>query len=441
MKVFGSGLAASPAMEVHGFKAMGDNSNGYLLISDAKDGRKVYIAAAIAGKFASWLARSGYKGSMVMSRLAQLRATAGGFKSYNNAHNAFEHMDIIENLQIGYKIVQPSADNRRGGVYITRIDFAEHAGGDVTPGLYHVDYKAGEKEWALDKDEQPKIRRTNMAVNGLCRHAEVAARDIIPGMVNGAYKDVSGSQGIKDEGFGLFYNPRPLYSAGQQWKTPQQKQVSFDVTANKLGNLILASQKEGRDTQWVIHGDGCHLFRKTLLRLQGQVLDKHTVFFAAPKGSLQTLLPLVRGAGLKLHKDVFKYHPHDWSQPLNRVNPRISKEIKAFGSDYDNAARVASLNVQSSFAMAAGYVGSFALGGFTLGLGELSAGAGGVGMAVKARALRNMLANHANDPTLNPHMHPFKSVNEMNAHVISENGSGASSFLKLAGSLRREYAR
>ncbi|WP_444937215.1 hypothetical protein ACJJIW_09820 [Microbulbifer sp. JMSA004] len=441
MKVFGSGLAASPAMEVHGFKAMGDNSNGYLLISDAKDGRKVYIDAAIAGKFASWLARSGYKGSMVMSRLAQLRATAGGLKSYNNTGNAFEHMDIIENLQIGYKIIQPSADNRRGGVYITRIDFAEHAGGDVTPGLYHVDYKTDEEVWGLDKKEQFQIRRTNMAVNGLCEDAEVAARDIMPGMVNGAYKDISGSQGIKDEGFGLFYNPRPLYSAGQQWKTPQQKQVSFEVTANKLGNLILASQKEGRDTQWVIHGDGCHLFRKTLLRLQGQVLDKHTVFFAAPKGNFQTLLPLVRGAGLKLHKDVFKYHPHDWSQPLNRVNPRISKEIKAFGSDYKEVAGVVSLNMQRSSTTAIAALMSSATGGFTLGLGGLSAGAGGVGMAVKARALRNMLANHANDSTLNPHMHPFKSIDEMDMHVRSENGAGLSSFLKLAGSLRREYAR
>ncbi|WP_444942830.1 hypothetical protein ACJJIK_11665 [Microbulbifer sp. ZKSA006] len=462
MNVEGSQLAAYPAMKAHGFRAVGDNSVGYCLLSDSREGCKVYIVAAIAEKFASWLTRSGYKGAVVMSRLAQLRATTGGLKSCNNTSNAFEYIDIIENLQIGYKIIQTSVDNRRSAVYITRIDFIDHAEGDITPGLYNVDYKATRDEWVLDRKEQAQIRRSNMAINGNCRHAEVAARDIMPEMVNETYKDVSSSQGIKDEGFGLFYSPRPLYSGDQHGKTAQHNQVSFEVSANKLDGLMLAAQKEGRTTQWVIHGDGCHLFRQTSRRLRGQTLDKHTVFFAAPKGNFQTLLPLVWGAGLKLHEEVFKYHPHDCSQPLNRINPRISKEIRKFGRDYKGIAMTALMNAQSSVEAVIGYLllaSAAAVFMFTVEFDGWIVGSGVLAVVVvvivaifaiitaatvvavaveKFLELRNILASYANDPILNPHMSPFKSAIELYVLASSENRARGGSFLELVKRLCRK---
>ena len=418
----------------NGFRRItGNTQAGYILVSEARDGRKVYIDQKLSVQFAEFLTTNSYKGQRVLSQLAQLRSKAGGLKSFSNSNDAFEHMDIVENLQIGYKILQPSSDNHMSGVYITYIAFAEHASGHLKPGLYPVNYDKDAEEWGIKGDknakDNPKITRTNVAINGLCSRAEVAAKDILPDIVNGAYKEVKGSQAIREEGFEMYYNPRPYYTKGKEWTTPEQKQTSQKYAADKLANLLLDAQKGSIAVQWVIHGDGSKLLKQALQRLQGQKLDKHTMFFAAPTETMTGLLPLVRKAGINLHKDVMKFNAHDWSQPKNRLDPRIKGEIAAFGEGYGSAAAEFAQRLQRDIPAAAGW-GTLAATGGGLGLGALG----------KARALRNMSANHANDPALNPHMHPFKGVDAMNAHISQNSGGELRSFMQLAKSLCREWA-
>ncbi|MGI9278631.1 MAG: hypothetical protein ACR2PX_03255 [Endozoicomonas sp.] len=253
------------ALKENGFRRItGNTQTGYILVSEARDGRKVYIDQKLSVQFAEFLSTNNYKGQRVLSQLAQLRSKAGGSRSFSNSNDAFEHMGIVENLQIGYKILQPSSDNHMSGVYITYIAFAEHASGHFKPGLYSVNFDKNKEKWGIkDEDARPKITRKNVAINGLCSRAEVAAKDILPDIVNGAYKDVKGSQAIKDEGFEMYYNPRPYYNKGKEWKTPEQKQTSQKYAADKLGNLLLDAQKGSESVQWVIHGDGSKLLKKT----------------------------------------------------------------------------------------------------------------------------------------------------------------------------------
>ncbi|MGI9282021.1 MAG: hypothetical protein ACR2PX_20655, partial [Endozoicomonas sp.] len=177
-------------------------------------------------------------------------------------------------------------------------------------------------------------------------------------------------------------------------------------------------------------------YKKTLQRLQGQKLDKHTMFFAAPTETMSGLLPLVRKAGINLHKDVMKFNAHDWSKPINRLDPRIKREISAFGESHKNSADEFGQRVWADVQAAAAW-GLFSSALPTMGVKASLL----VGLPGRLQATRNMFANHANDPTLNPHMHPFKTTESMNAHISKNNGGEARSFIQLTKSLSREWAR
>ncbi|KEQ12262.1 hypothetical protein GZ78_27965 [Endozoicomonas numazuensis] len=434
---------------------MGDSHSGYMLISTSECGRKVYIRGDVAKDFAGLVTGSAFKGQRVVSRLIQLRANAGGMQSFSNLNSAFEHMDIVENLQIGYKILQTSR-NQPGGVYITSIGFVEQNAEEVGSGLYKVDYIKGPNKWRLDTEAKPSITTKNAAINGLCKTAKVAAQDIMPEIVTGANQNDRGKQFILDDGYTLYYNPRSFYSRKKVWKTPQQKQNCFEFAANQLGNVLLNAQYRQQKIQWTVHGDGSRLLKRALMRLQGQNLDGHTVFFAAPTEWMAGLLPLMRKCGMKLHDEVMAFNADDWRAPGNRLDPRIITEIQSFGPAYRQAAQKYKQAMQSDMITAFGwgtlastpltgsFIDSLMDGQFldTMGPRETAGVLGGISLAVarRGRSLRNMTANRANDPALNPHMHPFKSASSFNAHVAQGNGGEFKSFLAICKSLGKEYA-
>ncbi|AZZ92867.1 hypothetical protein EUZ85_19910 [Hahella sp. KA22] len=223
-----------------GFKrAFGNAASGYILMFDGvgnESGRRIYIPGGSLGMhFAKLVKMQGeHTEQLILSRLSRLRSCAGGFQSYSNKRDAFEHVDIVENLRISYIIRQDTVGGLGPGIYITDIEFVNHAKGH-TPGLYHVNMVEG--KWIVSDVPEDKIETEHVAVNGMSRSINEAA-EIVPNIIAGGYS--SDAESIRDKGYTLAYNPRPLYTRGTEWTTPEEKTSSADFMRNSLPKAFTA---------------------------------------------------------------------------------------------------------------------------------------------------------------------------------------------------------
>ncbi len=449
-------------------KLLGTDKKEFLLLSDKTDGRAgryVFINSNLANIFLSFVSKD--KHNIILNRMEQLRATAGGMQSYSNVKSAFEHFSTILDFQIGYKIVQSTgSQEHKPGVYITSMKVSEISG--QQSGFYDV--KCKKDVWEINSNKGGEsINSSYAAINGLTEHLEMAASTIIPPMIEKAYSDRKwGHEAVRSTGYSLLYNPPVLYDDNIEWKTPAQKTQGKDFTANLLSQAMIKAQQSGKKIKWVVHGDGAKVFHQAIQRLQGKNMSNHTFLFAAPSEDMTKILPLMRQSKMNLHDDVMVYQEDDWSQAGNRTNKSIGKEVSKFGGDFtskgfnmqDDAGKTKN-DLRGKYVNAAGFSGllknASAGFGLTAAIGTV-AGAGGAplmtaaavasaayvgakalidikGMQYSTQSLRNTAMQKVVDQNLNPHLNPYATRAQMNASYKQHSGGRVKTFAAIIKSL------
>lgn len=401
-----------------GFQRGSGNANsGYVLMSDHQCGRRVYISLAAAPLFQQIINGDGFEGQMLLSKLSQLRATSGGMTSYSDTQDAFHHVQRIGNFQVVYYMVQAGGDSGLNpGVYITALDYLNKIKGKEAAGLYKITNR--KNEWAVEDKSLPSIDTSIAAINGLTENIDAAAKEIMPAMIEKAWQE-------KHKNYNLFYNPPSLYTLGRVFKTPKQKQQSFPSCAKKLASVLDNTQKQlnhqakDKQVRWLVHGDGALLLKEALNQLPAkQSLNRHSVLLAAPSGDVSSLLRQMREQGMALDTQAVKYNPEDYRNIAVRCSNKISDQVRLFGEDYHKRAgeiKYEAIDARKSVASIAGTMISLT----SLKWPQVVMNARGI-----ANSIRNMAANHTDNASLNPHMHPFHDRNEFNAKVdLEHNGT------------------
>ncbi|ABC27311.1 hypothetical protein HCH_00400 [Hahella chejuensis KCTC 2396] len=444
---------SQPSLINHGFKrSYGNAASGYMLMFDGvgnESGRKIYVPGGEVGRRFAYLLTVGGKENLVLSRLSRLRSCAGGFQSYSNKRNAFEHVDLVENLRISYVIRQDSVGGLSPGVYITDVELVEHAEGHQ-PGFYHVRYRRD--QWHLSPSPSNHLLNKYAAINGHCDNLKEAATNIMPPIIEDAYSGSTDT--LESNGYTIAYNPPPLYRGGTEWTTPEQKQTSANFTATMLAQGIYKAQKIGREINWTITGNGSELMLAALRQLPPDLqLDKHTVFIGAPGMAANPLLLEMQRRGMSLAKDVTKTQTDDWTC----VRSKMLEQFKTAGilEQWGGApAEVAEkIRVQAridgawGFGLTASAFGTgFKIGSIAMGAPIISTFGGAaavtvtaIGVLFGASKIRNIIANSSKSTVLNPHYHPTKSNVDFNTQVIKQSGGYKESFMALMREMRPKW--
>jgi hypothetical protein len=423
------------AANLAGFsKILGAPSDQFILLdrdTDGRAGRPIFINGALASKFDSFGSVSDM--TYTFERLKQLRALAGGMNSYSNVNDAMEHMRIVGRAKVTYKLIQNTNEpGKKPGVYITDVDLASFSDGEA--GVYKVN-RVGDV-WKSETKRQKTITSRFAAINGLCNGIRQAATEIMPPLLAHAYRDKKWQGNLNSEGFDLFYNPPSLHDNGKQWKTPAQKRVTKEVTAKRLADALVDSQRRKQPVQWVIHGNGTKVMKEALERLSGADLSGHTVLFMAPTLAVADILPLARHCKMQLHDSVMQIHDDDDVSKAAQFGSgaKLERELKAFGLEDKGALLRGRIRKDTLEAVAGlGGAGSLGLGvGTFLTTGAFSAGAA-LGAApfliYQAQSIRNRLATPLTNPAYNPHLNPHMSVEELNLAAKKASGSLAKTFV------------
>ncbi|WP_347330590.1 hypothetical protein [Marinimicrobium locisalis] len=408
-----------------GFKqVLGTETSGYVFLSEMSDGRagrRIYIQADLAPKFAAIVSES--RENFVLHQLLQLRALAGGLTSYSNQADASLHKTQLGDVTVTYTISQQLSDGMQPGVFITDVDGPLFGKGNL-PGLYKVERKRN--EWLIDTAELSAIETTNASINGLTDNLQRAAEEIMPPMVEDAYGQAGASQTqLYNEGFTHFYYPQSIKISGGEWKTPEQKQTNHQHCARKLARALLDAQSRNRKVQWTIHGAGSNLLKTALQQLQGKKLDQHEVMLMAP-GPIADLLPLMQRTGMSLHSQIMKYSDAEVSANKSQNTfwdaAKIASHVRQFGQKHEQQADL--LEYQQK-RRPLGLVGK-AIGLMTPGPGTVAQ----MGLGAFNHGIRNGAASLGNvtDKRVNPHLNPHLSRSAMNIQAAKQAGGVANSY-------------
>ncbi len=427
-------------MALLGFsKLLGKDSKSFIALdrqTNGACGRAVYIDEGLSNKF------FGLKLSQILNiiqKLKSLGAMAGGVTSFSSVNDAAAHMTVIGKTRVTYKVFQNTNDpTKKAGVYITDIDVESYAEG--APGLYSVHYDRG--DWLLDDERPEKIKGHFAAINGLCDEPEHAASRILPDMLDNAFNKNKKWEGdLKSEGYSMFFSPPSLYTKNMIWKTPKQKKHSQSSAAELLKNVLVESQNNNKKVQWVIHGDGSKLLDSALKLAGGTNLSNHTMLFCSPTEKVSKILPSMKRNKINLHDDVMKIQDDDWkSKSAQMFSGRaMQKELSKFPGFEDKAAILKGEAFKNLRGVVGEVKGAGAMG-WGIGAAILAPAAPGVlaiGGAIwgaydmwkKAQSIRNSAATNTTNASLNPHMQPFKSTDEMNLLAKKHSGSTLKTFV------------
>lgn len=95
-------------------KLLGKDAKQFILLdrdTDGRAGRPVYIDIALSRDFAG-LEPS--QRDLILHRLKQLRATAGGIDSHSNVHDPMEHKLLLGSAFVHYKVFQSTGSAAHG---------------------------------------------------------------------------------------------------------------------------------------------------------------------------------------------------------------------------------------------------------------------------------------------------------------------------------------
>ncbi|MBU6952141.1 hypothetical protein [Hahella sp. HN01] len=298
----------------------GDDGAFILFSSDTRGvtGRKIYINTGLVPIFLSLVNTSGADGQAIIRGIIQLRSLAGGLSSSNNLKSAFEHMTLIKNVQVCYKIFQVGKDSKsKAGVYITNIRPA--FSNDSSPtGLHNVHFDSGRPFSRIVKSNKDFIGSRQAAING--HHSSVqAAADHL------SNEHIEQAQFGGKASFDLFYIPTYLHNELGVWITPTQKTFRIEDAAKELAEILVNTQRylekntgSEETLNWVIEGDGAKLLDKAVAKLpysKQYKLYKQSFQFVDPSMDLTPLLRNLNTMDAKLHDTPVK---------INRTGARAS---------------------------------------------------------------------------------------------------------------------
>ena len=433
-------LNIQKAANLAGFsKILGAPADQFILFdrdTDGRVGRRIFINMNLVEKFTGMSDQHNINYSF--QKIKQLSALAGGIKSYSNVADASEHMQILGRAKVTYKIIQYTNNpEKQPGIYITDLDLADFSDGNA--GIYQVKNSSRDKDrWKISKEPSLEITSDFAAINGLCENLTQAGSQIIPPMIEASYSDL----GLKPNSFDLFYNPSYLYNKKKKWTTPEQKAVTNEITAARLAHAMNTSQKKGLSVKWVVHGDGIKVLETALLKLDGRDLSNHTLLFMAPTEAVANILPITRRSNIKLHDAVMKIHDHDGLSKKAQLGTgsRLASELKQYGMD--DRAELLKVQVRRNARTAAKELVGAATFGASIGalilapaIPALTVAAGvsaaftAANAADTAQGFRNRLSTALTDHSLNPHLNPQKSVDELNLAAKKSSGSLAMTFV------------
>ncbi|ABC29725.1 hypothetical protein HCH_02953 [Hahella chejuensis KCTC 2396] len=444
-----------------GFKrAFGNAASGYILMFDGvgnESGRRIYIPGGSLGMhFAKLVKMQGeHTEQLILSRLSRLRSCAGGFQSYSNKRDAFEHVDIVENLRISYIIRQDTVGGLGPGIYITDIEFVNHAKGHK-PGFYFVGMVDG--NWIASDTPGDTVTTEHAAINGMAESLQHAAEETMPKIIAGGYKGCETK--IQSKGYTLAYNPRPLYSRGTEWTTPEQKVTSADFTAQLVAKSLYDAQIGAKEVNWTIHGDGADLFLKALNKLPRHFkLNTQTLYFGGPSRAILEILDHIPLREMKLAEEFIKNQSDDYRDTFARTQLlyQVSERVKGLGPEYKlysfklrgdaRKSRNTALT-QGGIALATGLSMGGIIAAITADIPVYAAIAAGVGGASgicntifriykNAELIRNLFATHTMNPEINPHMNPHMSSSDFNSMIEAKYDGLGKSFIGVMKELGR----
>ncbi|ABC27580.1 hypothetical protein HCH_00680 [Hahella chejuensis KCTC 2396] len=206
---------------------------------------------------------------------------------------------------------------------------------NATPGFYLIHQT---KEARIAGEPAQRVRCSSVVVNGMNLGMDMVIREQLP-WIGAPFNWRAQGEDVIGPDYELFYLPPFLY-AKSEGKLKASQEAFIEKASALLADAIIEAQEKGQEIEWTLCGDGARLFFEALRRIDGIVLDKQYVRFIAPTQDLTTLLPLMRGLGMKLFGDVLSYHKYDFFSVGNRLFHRrkILKEIAAFGAEYEGAA-------------------------------------------------------------------------------------------------------
>ncbi|WLQ12533.1 hypothetical protein O5O45_22660 [Hahella aquimaris] len=206
---------------------------------------------------------------------------------------------------------------------------------NATPGFYLIHQT---KEARIAGERGERVRCSSVLVNGMNMGMDMVISQQARWTCAPFNWRAKGEEAIGPD-YELFYLPPFLY-AKSKGKLKASQDTYIGKASALLADAIIEAQEKGQEIEWTLHGDGARLFFEALQRIDGIVLDKQYVRFIAPTQDLTTLLPLMRGLGMKLFGEVLSYHKYDFFSVGNRFFNRnkILREIEAFGAEFQGAA-------------------------------------------------------------------------------------------------------
>ncbi|MDG9668844.1 hypothetical protein ONV78_13960 [Hahella sp. CR1] len=206
---------------------------------------------------------------------------------------------------------------------------------NATPGFYLIHQT---KEARTAGEPAERVRCSSVVINGMNLGMDMVISQQLP-WIGAPFNWRAKGEDVIGPDYELYYLPPFLY-AKSEGKLKTSREAFIEKASALLADAIIAAQEKGQEIEWTLHGDGSRLFFEALQRIDGIVLDKQYVRFVAPTQDLRTLLPLMRGLGLKLFGEVLSYHKYDFFSVGNRLfhRRRILREIAAFGAEYEGAA-------------------------------------------------------------------------------------------------------
>lgn len=244
-------------------------------------------------------------------------------------------------------------------VYISQINFFRDYDASekrFAAGAYVV---KKDKEWDIVADsgrvtEVGYIKTNNLAVNGLCKGIDQAAK-YMPDFIEYGF----GKEALKNT-YTLFYNPRSSM-AGGEWRSLMDGMGVSSGGAKKLAEaLILSSQKNvEKGINLTVHDNG-HSLLKSALKIacqRGEPLERFTVFYANPVNNVEIVDKWRKRSGMKLAAKAPLINTLSAGQYLASGN-FISQPVVACRADPKN--RVASL--YNSGLSALGMAGAVSVG-------------------------------------------------------------------------------
>jgi len=148
----------------------------------------------------------------------------------------------------------------------------------------------------------------------------------MPFHLQNAYK----GETIKE--FTLFHNPTTSF-LGDTWESTRDKLGITNPMTKRFAKILEETQQYNGETKWVAHSQGGAIFAQAvhyLNKKNGVSLDGQTVYFQGHANNMLVTKPILKKAGVKLHKEGYNNNPFDGVPQIIGLNA-VTDLLLSFG--------------------------------------------------------------------------------------------------------------